>query len=95
MYLVASKHSQAFMRRMTKGPNVLDVDMSRMAKRKAIDARALRKAQGVIAGMRLTNLKTLPKKTRDAHLRDMKRAGLSIRQIERLTGIGRNIIANA
>ena len=73
----------------------LDVDMSRMAKRKAIDARALRKAQRVMAGMKLTDLKTLPKKTRDAHLRDMKRSGLSIRQIERLTGIGRNVVANA
>lgn len=76
-------------------PGCLDADMSETAKRAAIDARALRKAQETITDMRLTDLKTLPKKTRDTYLRNMKQAGLSIRQIERLTGIGRNIIAKS
>ena len=40
-------------------------------------------------------LQKLPRKERNASLRKLKQAGLSIRQIERLTGIGRNIIQRA
>lgn len=37
----------------------------------------------------------MPKSERDKALANLKRLGLSIRQIERLTGVGRNIIARA
>lgn len=40
-------------------------------------------------------LKQLPRGERNAALKKLKQAGLSIRQIERLTGIGRNIVQKA
>ena len=42
-----------------------------------------------------TELQTLTRKERNAALRLLKRKGLSIRQIERLTGISRNIVQRA
>ena len=42
-----------------------------------------------------SRLKSVERGRRDAVLLELKRAGLSIRQIERLTGIGRNIVARA
>ena len=73
----------------------IDVDISKDTKRAAEDARALRMAQAMLDNTPLTDLKTLPKEERNAHLGRLKRAGFSIRQLERLTGIGRNIIARA
>lgn len=40
-------------------------------------------------------LASMPKPERDAQLRRLKQSGLSVRQIERLTGIGRGIVARA
>ena len=40
-------------------------------------------------------LQQLPRKERNMSLKKLKKAGLSIRQIERLTGIGRNIVQKA
>lgn len=42
-----------------------------------------------------SRLTSMPKQQRNASLKTLKVLGLSIRQIERLTGIGRNIIARA
>ena len=59
------------------------------------DARALetiRYCLGVTSG---TKLQEMGKKDRDIALRKLKEKGLSIRQIERLTGISRNIIQRA
>ena len=42
-----------------------------------------------------TYLQQLPREERNASIRILKQAGLSIRQIERLTGIGRNIVQKA
>ena len=41
------------------------------------------------------DLKALGRERRNALLFDLKEAGLSVRQIERLTGIGRGTIAKA
>ena len=40
-------------------------------------------------------VKTLPVGRRNQLLRDLRAAGLSVRQVERLTGVGRNIVARA
>ena len=50
-------------------------------------------ASTLCGGIRLCNIKTLPKTERNAILKRMREAGLSIRQIERVTSIGRGIIA--
>lgn len=42
-----------------------------------------------------TMLQTLDRQARNAALQELKRRGLSIRQIERLTGISRNIVQRA
>ncbi len=58
-------------------------------------AEAMRKADDVLDGRPASEVKSLPKPERDAILRRLKSEGLSIKQIERLTSIGRNIIARA
>lgn len=50
---------------------------------------------GVLDDLPPSRLKSVERGRRDAVLLELKRAGLSIRQIERLTGIGRNIVARA
>lgn len=52
----------------------------------------LRKCLGVTSG---TELQNWTKKDRDDALRQYKAKGLTLRQIGRLTGIGRNIIQRA
>lgn len=47
-------------------------------------------AAGVLDDVGLDDLKSLPRSVRNEYIRRLKGAGLSIRQIERLTGIGRN-----
>lgn len=50
-------------------------------------------AQSIAQVADLSTLKGMPKKMRDAALARLRDAGLSIRQIERLTGIGRGTIS--
>lgn len=50
---------------------------------------------GVLDDLSPSRLKSVERGRRDAVLLELKRAGLSIRQIEWLTGIGRNIVARA
>lgn len=59
------------------------------------DEEALSCAQEVLEGIRLDALKTLPVKERDVYILQLKQAGFSIRQIGRLTGIGRGPIQRA
>ncbi|MCI8366618.1 MAG: transposase [Eggerthellaceae bacterium] len=59
------------------------------------DHRAREVAMGLIGENFSDLLSSLPKPHRNAKLRALKHAGLSVRQIERLTGIGRNIIDRA
>ena len=50
---------------------------------------------GVLDDLSPSRLKSVERGRRDAVLLELKRAGLSIRQIEWLTGSGRNIVARA
>ena len=54
---------------------------------------ALALAQTTVAPLSLHDVKSLPKDERNAHIRALKAAGLSVRQIARFTGIGQNIVA--
>lgn len=56
---------------------------------------AARIAEGIAGEQPLSALKSLPKQERDELLRRFRAEGLTIKQIERLTSIGRNIIARA
>ena len=65
-------------------------------RRAILDARAKELAMDIAGGAHaLSTLPSLERPERDALLSDMKDAGLSVRQIERLTGIGRNIVQRA
>ena len=57
------------------------------------EARCL--AERVLGEVALSDLKVLERSRRNALLFELKNAGLSISQIQRLTGIGRNVIARA
>lgn len=59
------------------------------------DEQALRIAESMFGGGWRLTLPLLPQERRNQAIRQLRAAGLSIRQIERLTGIGRNIIAAA
>lgn len=59
------------------------------------DAEARQLASGILGEIALTDLKALERGRRNALLFDLKDAGLSISQIQRLTGIGRGVIARA
>lgn len=64
--------------------------------RKVIDDDdAMRVAKAALPGLQVENVASLSKGDRDEALRTLRRARLSIRQIERLTGISRNIVAKA
>lgn len=49
-------------------------------------------AVSVVGEGRLATLKSEPKESRDVALNELKAAGLSIRQVAMVTGIGRNIV---
>ncbi len=71
----------------------LDFDVPRNKTRPMDDDMAIGIMHRVLGDVAPTDLKTLPKKARNKRLSALKQSGLSVRQIERLTGIGRNIIA--
>ena len=73
----------------------MDVEGVRSATRAMPEARALEAASDVLGGCSIGDVKALPRASRDAALCALKDAGLSVRQIERLTGIGRGVIAKA
>ena len=58
------------------------------------DEAAIRVAAGILGDEWRLTLPQLSQEQRDAALRQLRTAGLSIRQIERLTGIGRRIVAS-
>ena len=74
---------------------VADVDRPRSATRAMPDSMALSIARDVLGRVDVSELKRLEKPRRDSLLARLKEAGLSIKQIERLTGIGRGAIARA
>ena len=59
------------------------------------DAEARQLAARILGEIALTDLKAMERGRRNALLFDLKDAGLSISQIQRLTGIGRGVIARA
>lgn len=59
------------------------------------DAEARRIALGRFGTQFSDDIPALPQRQRNDALRELKNAGLSVRQIERLTGIGRGIITRA
>ena len=73
----------------------MDVDQIRTATKAMPDEMALRLAADVLNGTPIDSIKALPRRERDEALAKLKRARLTIRQIERLTGIGRNTIVRA
>ena len=59
------------------------------------DENMLAVAQSELGAIKLYDIKSLPKQERNTLLRRLYECGLSVRQIERLTGIGRSIISRA
>jgi len=59
------------------------------------DEDMLKVAQNELGAVKLYEVKSLPKLERNALLRSLYKRGLSVRQIERLTGVGRSIISRA
>ena len=59
------------------------------------DDDAMLAARNVLGDAAPTGLKELPKAERDDALRALRRAGLTCKQIERLTGIGASVISRA
>jgi hypothetical protein len=70
----------------------MDVDALRSPTRPMRDGAALEIAEKVLDGRNLNELKTLERGERNSLLGLLLSASLSIRQIERLTGISRGII---
>ena len=70
----------------------LDVPEGRSATRGYPDERAAEMAREVLGDMPPSGLKALEVRERNEHLIRLKGLGLTIRQIERLTGIGRGTI---
>lgn len=73
----------------------LDVDAPRSRARTMSDDDALAYVQTVLHGTTANEVKTLPRERRDEAIRAIWGAGLSIRRIERLTGVGRGVIDRA
>ncbi len=75
-----------------------DFDLTRQAARVPValsEAASRALAKELLGAERLAALPSLRKAERDVNLATLKKAGLSVRQIERITGIGRNIIQRA
>ena len=71
----------------------IDVDKVRSATRAMPDELAIAIARDALAPIEMAQVKSLPKLKRNACVLKMRTAGLSVRQIERLTGISRGVIA--
>lgn len=59
------------------------------------DSSLIEWAIGLLGDKDLRSIKELPKELRDQKIRILRNDGMSIRQIERITGIGRSIISRA
>ena len=65
-----------------------------LRRKRVPDEEARELARAVLGDVDPAHVKTLPRTQRDHHLRNLRSAGLSVRQVERLTGIGRWTITN-
>ncbi len=70
----------------------MDVDAPRSPTRSMPDGDAIALAEDILEGRGLGEVKALPRSERNFVLRKLLDAGLSIRQIERLTGVGRGVV---
>ena len=70
----------------------MDVDAMRFQTRAMQDEDAIALAKEVLGELRLSEVKALDRKIRDSAIRTLLAAGFSVRQVERLTGIGRGIV---
>jgi len=82
-------------RRLVASPETSDRRPISATERRPSGEKASRVAREVLGGDPQSVLSGLPKGERDELLRRLKDAGLSIRQTERITGIGRNTVARA
>ena len=73
----------------------IDIAEARRSTRPLPDSEAIRIANSVLDGIRLSDIKTFERGKRNRLLNALLDHGLSIRQTERLTGIGRGAIAYA
>ena len=87
----------AFKRFHAAGSNdsCLDVRSGRSATKPMPDELAIRMAREALGPVRLQDVKALEPYERNCALLKLRHAGLTVRQIERLTGIGRGIIQRA
>lgn len=82
---------EGFKRFIAEKPGVEAAEILRFA---SSSDELIRRAELVI-GPDVEKISELPKVVRDEKIRELGKAGFSIRQIERLTGIGRNTVARA
>ena len=59
------------------------------------ESQALERAMKITGGVNPQKIAAYDKKTRDMILAKMKKAGISVRQISRLTGLNRNVVQRA
>ena len=79
----------------SESDSVMDVDGKRSRTRAMPDELALAVAADVLGKVKVDDVKRLGADKRNALLRKLKQVGLSVRQIQRLTGIGRNVVWKA
>ena len=88
------KKAQAEFKRFVKEPNEdRCLEMSEETRR--TDEEAKRIIKEIIKTSNYEELKTWEKRKRDEKLKALKEAGLTVRQIERLTGVNRGAVLNA
>ena len=85
----------AFHAALDDEPARLGVDNRLGGRRLPSDEELIRMATDLLGGQKLADVKTLERTKRDGMLRRLKAGGLSIRQIERLTGISKSVVARA
>ena len=70
----------------------MDIDAPAQAIWRMPDEDAIALAEKTLGGIKVNDLKTLDRPTRNSAIGDLLSIGMSIRQIERLTGISRGVI---
>ena len=83
---------EAFHRIQSDESGFLDITCGRSATRPMPDEDAIRIANGILDDVPLPAIKSLDRSTRDGLIAKLLNVNLSVRQIERLTGVSRGII---
>ena len=74
-----------------QGRTPLDIDLASARPRN--DAEALARADSLLGGVNVHEIKSMERSLRNHYIALMRRGELSVRQIARITGIGANIVA--